>query len=95
MLVCENVAEDPVVCYNQDGITSAVFMHSFPRRYEAAYRRELDHFIDVILDPAKPLGVQRKDTLLATRVANACEKAAQEGRMVTLEPAPEPQIIKN
>ena len=94
MLVCENVTEDPVTCYSQDGVTSAKVVYSFPQRYEKAYRRELDEFIDVIRDPSLSLKVQRKDTLLTTRVANACEKSAQEGRMVPLEPVPEPQVIK-
>jgi len=55
-----------------------------------AYRRELDHFIDVVLDPSKPLSVTRDQTLLSSRVANACERSQREGKMVELEPAPPP-----
>ena len=95
MLVCENATEDPVVSYNQDGVTSAKVVHSFPQRFEMAYRREMNEFIDVIRDPTLSLKVQRKDTLLTSRIVNACEKSAREGRMVPLEPTPEPQVIKN
>ena len=90
MLVCENPRVDAVHCYDTEGSASSPLFYSFPQRYELAYRHELDHFIDVVLDPSKSLSVTREQTLLASRVANACIKSQEEGRMVELEPAPPP-----
>ena len=90
MLVCENSHEEPVFCYGTEGAISTPLFYSFPQRYELAYRHELDHFINVVLDPSKPLSVTRDQTLLSSRVANACERSQREGKMVELEPAPSP-----
>ena len=90
MLVCENPRVDAVHCYDSEGSASSPLLYSFPQRYELAYCHELDHFIDVVLDPSKSLSVTREQTLLASRVANACIRSQEEGRMVELEPSPPP-----
>ena len=84
MLRVENVHETPVQGATADSITSSVYQHSFPERYRQAYREELNHFIDVVLDPSVPLRVTKEQTLLASRIADACERSAKEGRMVEL-----------
>lgn len=86
MLKVENVHETPIQTATGDGITSSVYQHSFPERYKQAYRDEMNHFIDVILDPSVPLLVTKEQTLLASRIADACERSAKEGRMVELAP---------
>lgn len=58
-------------------------------RFKEAYEREMDHFLDLILDPATTkCAVSQDDVLLSTRIANACERSQKEGRMVQLEPVP-------
>ena len=94
MLVCENPVEDSVQHFHPDGTSTSKLFFSFPRRYEIAYRRELEHFIDVVLDPTIPLLVTRESTLLSSRVADACERSQKEKRVVGLEPAPPPQDFK-
>ena len=84
MLRVENVHKDPVQAANSDGVTSSTYLHSFPNRYKQAYREELNHFIDVILDPSIPLCVTKEQTLLSSRIAEACEISAKEGRMVEI-----------
>lgn len=58
-------------------------------RFKIAYERELDHFVDLILDPSKPCAVSRDDVVLCTRIANACEKSQKECKMVELDPIPQ------
>ena len=50
----------------------------------------MDHFVDMILDRSVKCAVSRDDVLLSTRIANACERSQKEGRMVELEPVPQP-----
>lgn len=91
-LVCEN-PQSPVFLSGVSGRTTSYLHPSFPTRYQAAYKLELNHFINSILDPGKPLLINREDVLLSSRVANACERSYKEGRMVPLEPAPAPQEV--
>ena len=88
MLLCENPPKDSVLTFNSEGTTGANTFYSFPQRYELAYRYEMDHFACVLLDPSKELLVKRADTLLSSRVADACERSQKEGKMVTLAPSP-------
>ena len=84
MLQVENIHKDPVESSSGDGVTSSTYLHSFPERYKKAYDGELNHFIDVILDPSIPLSVTKEQTLLSSRIAEACEISAKEGRMVEI-----------
>jgi myo-inositol 2-dehydrogenase/D-chiro-inositol 1-dehydrogenase len=85
MMRVENVHETTVQSATPDGIRSMPYHHSFPERYRQAYLEELDHFIDVMLDPSILLSVTKEQTLLATRIAEACGRSAKEGRMVGLD----------
>jgi myo-inositol 2-dehydrogenase/D-chiro-inositol 1-dehydrogenase len=91
VLLCENVREDPCFHYTSSGSTASQVQHSFPQRFEVAYKREMDHFVDMILDPETQCAVTREDVVLCTRVANACERSQREGKMVGLEPIPRVQ----
>lgn len=90
MLICGNPPEDPILHYHTGGSTATPMLYSFPQRYELAYKKELDHFVDCVLDPSKPVLVKRSETLLSSRVADACERSFKEGKMVSLEPEPLP-----
>ena len=84
MLRVENIHKTPLQEATGEGVTSAVYQHSFPDRYKQAYHEELNHFVDAVLDPSVPLLVTKEQTLLSSRIAEACERSAKEGRMVTL-----------
>ena len=86
MLRVENIHETPILGADQYGVTLPTYEYSFPERYKQAYIAELDHFVDVVLDPSIPLCVTKEQTLLASRVAEACGRSAKEGRMVGLTP---------
>lgn len=59
--------------------------YSFPQRYEQAYMLELEHFLDLVGDPQKTLKVQKRDTLRATQLAEACELSYKTGQMVSFQ----------
>ena len=84
MLCLENIIEDTVSLSNKDGVTTKPLLYSFPQRYKEAYRLEMDHFIKILQDPSIPACVTREQTLLASRVAEACEVSVREGRAVDL-----------
>ena len=70
-----------------------VYVHSLLlplHRFKEAYEREMDHFVDLVLDPSKPCAVSKEEVLLCTRIANACERSQKEGKIVGLEPVPQP-----
>ena len=69
--------------------TFEVFSLKHYCRFKEAYEREMDHFVDLILDPTTQCAVSRADVLLSTRVADACEQSRREGRMVDLKPIPQ------
>ena len=81
MLALNNIPDDSVVSSNSAGFTSSPLVYSFPSRYREAYYRELEHFLDVVLDPSQPLLVQEDDTIRCSRVASACEKSSKSKKM--------------
>jgi myo-inositol 2-dehydrogenase/D-chiro-inositol 1-dehydrogenase len=56
-------------------------LNFFLERYEAAYRLELDAFLDAI-ETGKPMPVTARDGRQALRLADAALESAQTGRMV-------------
>ena len=88
MLLCKNAHDDPNFLYDSKGCTGSPVQDSFPQRFKEAYQKELDHFVDIVLDPSKPCAITRDDVLRCSRIADACERSQKEGRMVELEPPP-------
>lgn len=76
------------------GLNSAPIYYSFPSRYMNGYRRELDHFVDVVVGKCQP-SVQPKETLAVSKIAAACEESAKTGKMVEINWAPNelPEIV--
>ena len=58
-------------------------------RFKVAYEREMDHFVDLVLDPTKQCLVKKDEVILVSRIANACDRSLKEGKMVELEPVPQ------
>jgi len=83
MLRASNVLENTVELTNGDGATSAIPLHFFLERYAAAYKRELDHFLDFVEGKA-PLLVGIKDGLEALRLADAAVESVKTGKPVKL-----------
>ena len=85
MLQCDNPLTNSVTVMTQPGTMVSPAPYSFPQRYEQAYMLELEHFVDVIGDPHKTLKVQKRDTLRATQLAEACETSYKTGKAVSFQ----------
>ncbi len=83
MLVAQNVTENTVQSYNRAGVSSARPVHFFLERYEAAYRVELDSFIQCLLGESIELPTL-DDGLQALMLAEAALLSLQQGRNVEL-----------
>ncbi|KOX73393.1 putative oxidoreductase YrbE [Melipona quadrifasciata] len=83
--------EQPIHCvttqYDQEGINSAPIWYSFASRFMNGYRRELDHFVDVVLGKAE-CSVRPKETLAVIKIAAACQESARTGKTVDITWAP-------
>jgi len=83
MLIAQNVNENTVVAYNQDGVSSAKPLHFFLERYAAAYRSELDYFVRSLMGETLKLPTM-DDGLKALMLAEAAILSLQQGRAVKL-----------
>ena len=84
----ENVHKVPVTTATNDGINYSQYVYSFPTRYAEAYRNELYHFFDVVVDPSVSLRVTQHDILLAVRIADVCIKSQMSKKAESLDAAP-------
>ncbi|MCP4074598.1 MAG: inositol 2-dehydrogenase [Gammaproteobacteria bacterium] len=83
MLVAQNVNENTVVSYTESGVNSAKPLHFFLERYDAAYRAELDSFINKLMGEKVNLP-SMFDGLQALMLAEAALKSVAEHRSVKL-----------
>ncbi|KAL6261254.1 uncharacterized protein LOC105424859 [Pogonomyrmex barbatus] len=85
MVLADN--EQPIhsVCrhYDLQGPTTAPIWYSFASRFLNGYRREFDHFIDVVHGKVESM-VKSKEILAVSKIATACEESARTGKIVTL-----------
>ncbi|PIB25586.1 inositol 2-dehydrogenase [Amylibacter kogurei] len=79
MLRAENMLENTVELSNGSGFTTAPTQPFFLERYAAAYRGEMEHFVDVVNSGGKmtPSGI---DGLNAQILADAADSAARDGQ---------------
>jgi myo-inositol 2-dehydrogenase / D-chiro-inositol 1-dehydrogenase len=70
--------------YDLQGLTTAPIWYSFASRFMNGYRREFDHFIDVVHGKAESL-VKSKEILAVSKIATACEESARTGKIVNLK----------
>jgi myo-inositol 2-dehydrogenase/D-chiro-inositol 1-dehydrogenase len=79
MLRAENMLENTVELSNELGFTTAPTQPFFLERYAAAYRAEMEHFVDVVASGSvlTPTGV---DGLKAQLLADAADAAARDGK---------------
>jgi len=83
MLRAGNVLESTVEFSGADGIVGEKPLHFFLERYAAAYRHELDHFIDALENRRTPM-VTGVDGVRALALAEAALESSKTGRAVTL-----------
>ena len=83
MLQAGNVLESTVAFSGADGIVGEKPLHFFLERYAAAYRRELDNFVDAI-ESGKPLMVTGADGVRALALAEAALESSKTGRTVAV-----------
>jgi myo-inositol 2-dehydrogenase/D-chiro-inositol 1-dehydrogenase len=83
LLSAANVHETTVTFAGANGFTADPVQNFFLERYAAAYRNEVEAFIDAILEdrPVSPSGL---DGLRAQMLADAATRSSQTGRPVTI-----------
>lgn len=69
--------------YGLQGSVTAPIWYSFASRFMNGYRREFDHFIDIVHGKVKSL-VTSKEILAVSKIATACEESARTGKIVSL-----------
>lgn len=74
------------VCSQRDlqGSTTAPIWYSFASRFMNGYRREFDHFVDVVHGKAESM-VKSREILAVSKIATACEESARTGKIVDLK----------
>ncbi|KOB78486.1 putative oxidoreductase yrbE [Operophtera brumata] len=68
----------------KEGIKQTPIFYSFPSRYRLAYKYELEHFLDVVMN-GEPMKVTSWQTLAVSKIATAAEKSARTGQTVELD----------
>ncbi|ODM94418.1 putative oxidoreductase YrbE [Orchesella cincta] len=84
MLQCNNQSSVTLQSYKSDGVQDQPIWYSFASRYDDAYKRQLDHFINVV-QGKEELIITAKQTLACCRVASAAEKSARTGLPVDIK----------
>lgn len=81
----ENPLELSTVLYNADGMHQSKFQHSFPQRFEHAFKLELEAFANTILEPGKEeWPVTAQQCITVQQVADAARISSQQGQVVYL-----------
>jgi myo-inositol 2-dehydrogenase/D-chiro-inositol 1-dehydrogenase len=83
MLRANNVVESTLEFAGETGVVSEKPLHFFLERYAAAYRYELDHFVEAI-EQKKPPMVGGADGVRALVLAEAALESSKTGRAVDL-----------
>jgi len=82
-LRADNLLESSVSAWGETGMASGPLQNFFLERYAEAYRRELDHFVQVLGGAAAPL-VGYHDGVAALALAEAAHLSARSGKVVPL-----------
>jgi myo-inositol 2-dehydrogenase/D-chiro-inositol 1-dehydrogenase len=82
MVRADNVMESTVEVWNEGGIATDRFRNFFLDRYAEAYRREMDHFADMLDGAAASVGYA--DGVAALALAEAAAESVRSGAPVRL-----------
>ncbi|XP_068627819.1 uncharacterized oxidoreductase YrbE-like [Battus philenor] len=67
-----------------EGVKNNPIYYSFPSRFNAAYKKELEHFLDVV-QYGDEMEVTSWQTLAVSKIATAAEESARTGQTVELD----------
>ncbi|CAH2063355.1 unnamed protein product, partial [Iphiclides podalirius] len=67
-----------------EGVKVNPIFYSFPSRFKAAYKNELEHFLDVV-QYGDPMEVTSWQTLAVSKIATAAEESARTGKGVEID----------
>lgn len=81
MIISDNPRPTAVQVHGSGGVNLNKCHHSFPERYAESYKGALNHFIDAIQGKTKII-VTAEDSILASKVADACELSYQTQKAV-------------
>nr|XP_012235426.1 PREDICTED: uncharacterized oxidoreductase C26H5.09c-like [Linepithema humile] len=70
--------------HDVQGKVTAPIWYSFASRFLNGYRREFDHFVDIVLGKAES-SVKSKEILAVSKIATACEESVRTGKVVHLK----------
>ncbi len=82
MLGAGNVTESTVQTWTEAGASADRFQNFFLDRYAAAYRQEMDHFVEVLSGAKASVGYD--DGVAALALAEAAGESARTGKVVGL-----------
>jgi myo-inositol 2-dehydrogenase/D-chiro-inositol 1-dehydrogenase len=82
-LMAGNPRVSTLETWSEAGALAAPIYPSFPARYAASYRAELDHFADVLIGEATPL-TGYEASLGALLLADAAARSLRDGRQVAV-----------
>jgi myo-inositol 2-dehydrogenase/D-chiro-inositol 1-dehydrogenase len=85
MVQANNHPKTSVVISQVDGVRHDAGRYSFPTRYPEAYQGELDHFIDLVLNPEQECALSGKHLHNITKILDAASAAAKQGSLVTID----------
>lgn len=83
MLQCGNQNTLGVQSYTSGNVREPPIWYSFASRYDEAYKKELEHFLDVI-DGKEKLSILSTETLSVCQVASSCEESVRTGKPVEM-----------
>jgi len=83
MIQVENNLNNRNILYNEEGIHHALPLNSFTERYMQSYRKEMELFIDSLINNT-PVPIKNEDVIMATAIAYAAKKSMDEQRPVKL-----------
>jgi myo-inositol 2-dehydrogenase / D-chiro-inositol 1-dehydrogenase len=82
MIQVENEKTNTVHLATAEGYLSAVNHFSFPQRYEKTYRREMEHFVNMVINWAPESEEDLRRHILLERVTTAAEWSHKQKRVV-------------
>lgn len=83
MIQVDNNLYNRNILYNEHGIHQALPLNTFTERYIHSYGKEMESFIDVLLNH-KPVPIRNEDVIMATVLAYAAKKSLDEQRPVKI-----------
>lgn len=84
MLTANEKRPTVVTSHADQGSQVAPICFSFASRFAEGYRKELDHFVDVVKQ-GKPMLVTASQTLAVDKIATAAEQSARTGTVIQLK----------